>query len=110
MEDINSRLAEILGDPQSMEKVRKMAESIMSDGAADQSTPDGEDMETVLKITNILSRFKEKSSDNRVLLLQALKPHLSSKRQEKVDTAVKLLKLIEILPLLKECGILDMKG
>ena len=46
--------------------------------------------------------------DSRVRLLLALKPNLSPERQAKVDSAIKILKLIELAPLLREMGILNL--
>lgn len=106
MDDLNARLAEILNDKESMEKVRAMAESLMS--GDEESETDGElPDDTAQKIMQAVSLFKGGGNDNRTALLLALKPHLSDDRQKKVDTAVKLLKFIEILPKLKESGLLD---
>ena len=56
---------------------------------------------------NLLSRLKNSDNDSRTQLLYALKPLLSEPKREKVDTAIKILKLIEMLPLLKGTGLLD---
>lgn len=113
MDDLNRKLEEILNDPDSMEKVRKMAGALLSDdedGERD-AEPEKEDDPIsgadIGRIMGILSRVGKNGDDNRAKLLLALKPHLSDKRRQKVDSAIKLLKLIEALPLLKEAGILD---
>ena len=49
-----------------------------------------------------------KDESDRVKLLLALRPHLSEEKQQKVDTAVKILKLLDIAPLFKEMGILNL--
>ncbi|MBR5923695.1 MAG: hypothetical protein IKZ59_07880 [Clostridia bacterium] len=118
MDDLNRKLEEILSDPESMKKVRMMAESILGDedgeneqdgekdnGYSEESAPLGGD--DLNRIMGILGKIGSAQNDNRANLLIALKPHLSERRREKVDSAVKLLKLIEALPLLKEAGILD---
>ncbi len=116
MDDISERLAEILNDPESLNRVRAMAEGIL--GGEQQppknSAPDlnlglegGIDAAQMTKIMSILSRLNKTGDDNRSRLLLALKPHLSSPRQEKVDTAIKLMKLIDLLPLLKDSGIFE---
>jgi hypothetical protein len=46
-------------------------------------------------------------SDKNSELLLALKPHLSAERQQKVDKAIKLLKLIAVWNMAKESGLLD---
>lgn len=114
MDSLEEKLATILNDPESMAKVREMAQSILGDGQAPQQPngqaqsifgsdmPDSEDMK---KIIGIMSHLKSSKNDSRAQLLLSLKPHLSKPRQEKVDTAVKILKIIEILPYLKVDGI-----
>jgi len=37
----------------------------------------------------------------------ALNPHLSEESQRRVDTAVKILRVIDLLPALKESGLLE---
>lgn len=112
MDDLSEKLAGILNDPESMEKVRKMAESILGEEAqAKESSPLG-DMGAMLgsdelkTIMSLIGKFNTSEADPRSQLLSALKPHLSEPRREKVDTAIKLLRLIELLPLIKESGIL----
>lgn len=109
MDDLNERLAEILEDEESMKKVRLMAESLLG-GEETEKEENGNiaDSETVSKIMRLITKFNSQKDDNRTALLLALKPHLNPERQKKVTTAVKLLKLIEILPELKDSGIFDL--
>lgn len=123
MEDLNERLASILNDPKSMERVRQMAESLLGDEPQNREEPKtdlsalsslfsgGENMpdpQTLGKIMSIMGRLNSKNDDCRTALLTALKPNLSEERRKKVDTAIKILKFIELLPLLKESGILNL--
>ena len=62
------------------------------------------DSADLIKLLGMFSQMKE-NDDSRLLL--SLKPYLKSERQEKVDQAVKILKLMEMLPILKESGILS---
>ena len=112
MDDLNRKLEDILNDPESMNRVRQMAGAILGDDGTEYKRPDetgpgafsGADIGRIMSIVN---RIENSESDNRTKLLLALKPHLTDKRREKVDSAVKLLKLIEALPLLREAGIFD---
>ena len=63
------------------------------------------DIDTILKIGEIMSKLSE--TDKNTELLLALKPHLSKENQDKVDKALMFLKIMTILPLLKESGLLD---
>ena len=116
MDDISEKLAEILNDPDSLNRVREMAEGILGGQKAEpQKPPDinsvfeggGLDAAQIAKIMSVMSRLKGGSDDSRSNLLLALKPHLSAPRREKVDTAIKLLKLIDLLPLLKDSGLFE---
>lgn len=116
MDDISEKLAELLNDPDSLKRVREMAENILGSEQKNDSPPKtdfgslfGDDIDPaqIGKIISVMSRLKSDRDDNRTKLLLALKPHLSTPRQEKVDTAIKLLKLIDLLPFLKESGMFD---
>lgn len=132
MDDLSAKLAEILNDPKAMNEVRAMAESLLGEAPTapqpqvqvqPQPQPPqpqapisdlasllpagGLDMSQMAGLMKIMNALKGSGNDSRAQLLMALKPHLSEPRREKVDTAVKLLKLIEALPLLKESGILN---
>lgn len=102
MDDISQKIGEILNDEESMERVRQLASSFLG-----EKEDAGEDSEgaKVLKIMEILEKLKNSSSDREKLLV-SLRPLLSDSRKTKVDTAVKLIKIIELLPLIKESGII----
>lgn len=122
MDDLNERLAEILNDPESLNRVRAMAENLLgkSDQSASESTAStptadigslfgGGNIDPIQigKILSIMSQLKSHNNDSRSNLLLALKPLLSTPKREKVDTAIKLLKIIDLLPLIKDSGIFN---
>lgn len=117
MDDLSEKLAEILNDPESMQRVRSMAENLLGgeqqkdkEHKADINSLFGDsdlDIGQITKIMTVLNRLKSKNEDSRTQLLLALKPHLSVPKREKVDTAVKLLKLIDMLPIIKDMGLFD---
>ena len=113
MDDISQKLADLLNNPESMEQMRKMAESILGEKEEEQRAPNGDfdistllGMEDIGNILGIINRLRSSGNDPKAQLLYALKPHLSPPRREKVDTAVKILKIIELLPLINETGLL----
>ena len=128
MDDLSEKLAGILNDPESMERVRMMAESLLGDGDQKTAAPsprppqvsaggmgdifsalgDGmPDAATLKKIMGIMGKLNAAGNDERFALLNALRPHLSEARQEKLDAAIKILRLIDILPYLKDSGLLN---
>ena len=82
-------------------------------GSKDEVSQDGGlfsglDLGSMAKIAGLLSAAGNTSDDEK--LLMALKPLLREDNRGKVDTAMRLLKLIELLPLLKESGIFGKLG
>ena len=111
MDDLSEKLADILNDPESMSRVRQMAESLLGSENKEQPLPEdggmmpsGDEIKTIM---NVMSMLKDTKGDARTQLLSALKPHLSEPRRDKVDTAIKIMRLIEILPYLKDSGLLN---
>ncbi|MBE6787187.1 MAG: hypothetical protein E7537_02440 [Ruminococcaceae bacterium] len=109
MDDLNKKLADILNNPESMNRVKEMAESILSQNESppqDDSVFGNVNSDELMNIMSIVSKLNQKNDDARTNLLSALKPHLSEPKREKVDTAIKILRLLDLLPILKESGIL----
>ena len=127
MEDLSAMLSQLLDDPQGMEKIKSLAGSLLDgqgpspasnapasgsqtmSGATDASADGGEglpispgEIQTIMKLVGAM---KNGQDDDRTRLLLSLKPHLSEARQERVDQAIKLLKLITLLPLIRESGL-----
>ena len=109
MDDISEKLAELLNDPGGMEKIKGMAQSLLFEEKPkekEESLPADLDIGA---ITRVLGMMKQGSNDDsRVRLLLALKPNLSPDRQAKVDSAIKILKLIELAPLLGDLGLFSL--
>lgn len=62
---------------------------------------DNIDFDMIMKAKTIFEKMNNTKSKNADLIL-ALKPHLNPQTQNKADQALRILKLFEILPLLKE--------
>lgn len=111
MDDMSEKISALLSDPAGMEKIKDMAGKLFGEAEQQTSQTDrqnpselsGIDTGTLL---NIISAIKTEDSRSRLLL--ALKPHLSDTRKERVDNAVKIMKLINILPLLKDKDIFNL--
>ena len=72
--------------------------------AAENSNPlglSGDDFRMMMKAKSIFDKMNSASNKNTDLIL-ALKPHLSPENRNKADTAIKILKLFDVLPLLKD--------
>ncbi len=118
MDDLSSKLTELLNDPESMNRVRQMAESILGESGdeapAPPSSPDISSLSDMLgsgelqSIISVISKMKSTGDDSRVQLISALRPHLSEERRKRADTAIKILKLLDLLPLIKESGLFNL--
>ena len=106
MDDLSARIASLLNDPDSMDKIRGMAESMLS-GSAEKPKSDPLDVD-IGRLLPMIQKINNKKSDKRCELLMALRPHLSEERQQRVDRAVKILRVIDMLPLLQESGIFEL--
>lgn len=110
MDDLSEKLSALLSDPGGMERIKDMAQSLLggkSEEPPPQPVSDG-DID-IGQLTRMLSLMKNTGGDDaRVKLLLALKPNLSPERQGKVDSAIRILKLIELAPLLKDMGLFNL--
>lgn len=62
---------------------------------------DGVDFDMIMKAKSIFEKMNNTQNKN-VDLILALKPHLSPESQSKADQAMRILKLFDVLPLLRE--------
>ncbi len=110
MEDIAQKLSAILNDPEGMERIKSMAENILGNSEEKEEHQSLNDLGIdIAALTKMMNMLKNKREDNdRIKLLLALRPHLSEEKQQKVDMAVKILKLLDLAPLFKEMGILNL--
>ncbi len=121
MSDLTTQLNQILSDPNMMEQIKSLSglfgQSANSfEPSSDQTSsdisppssspfdllgPDG--IQTAMKLMPILSELK--NDDDTIRLLRAIKPFLSPQRQNKLEEAIKLLRIIRIIPLLRSQGL-----
>ena len=119
MDDITDKLTQLLNDPAGMEQIRTMAEGLLGHAPPPETAPvpplgdlsdlmqgvRPEQLGSLMKMARALGAARD---DDRTRLLLALRPHLSAKRQEKVDQAIKLLKLSSLLPMIGESGLFSL--
>ena len=99
--ELEEMLSGILKDEESLSKVQALAQQL-GIGSEVQKSENNGDADDLKRVMSLITRFKNQGEDNRTRLLLALKPILSEERARRVDGAVKLLKLIQLLPLIKE--------
>lgn len=105
-------ISEILSSltPEDMEQLKNMASSLM--GSQPEPKKEQEKQQDSVFNADILGNLGKLSNavsgdDQRTALLKALKPMLSEQRQQKADEAIKILKIFQLLPILRESGMLS---
>ncbi|MGN0479637.1 MAG: hypothetical protein ACI4GO_09405 [Hominenteromicrobium sp.] len=136
MDDISAAIRSVLNDPQSMAQIQNILNTLGADntpapspqppkaapqqtsgGAANplgallpalngaQSGADNPMMTMLLQAAPLLTAANQE--DDATRLLAALRPLLGEARRRKLDEASRILKLLRLLPLLRESGILQ---
>lgn len=137
-EDMNDMLGSLLGDPESMEQIKELADMLRAEtssagGSSESGCSDGSSGGTpsggapsggggmnlsslagmlggginpqMLSAVSGVMAAVSGEDKNRALLL-ALRPHLSAEKQERVDKAVKMLKIYAAFNAIKDSGAL----
>lgn len=86
----------ILGEQQPQAEPKKQKSDLISGLNLSEG-----DLNFMLKARSIVEKMNNTSSKDTDLIL-ALKPHLSPESQNKADKAIRILRLFEILPYLKD--------
>ena len=68
------------------------------------------DIDTILKIKEILSKINENQNSRRNQLLKAIKPYLSTEKKEKLNQYIKIASIIEVLDSLNSDNSLIIKN
>ena len=96
-----------------MNKVNDLLSSLKStdkssssnDSSSSESTSDNNiDINTMLKIKEMMDKINSSHNDKRSNLLLALKPYLRESRQTKLDQYMKLLNMAPLLEMFKNDG------
>lgn len=121
MDDLQSKISQILSDPQALSELKGLGEQLGLSNASFSSQQEKQsansnslfpssgfspDMLSMFsKIAPLMSDVSKEDDTQR--LLNALRPFLSDDRKKKLDEANKLLKIMKLLPMVKELGVLD---
>ncbi len=115
MEDLAEKINSVLQDPQSLKQLGELAQMLGFPPPAngEESPKDngnaspiggGPDISALMSLAG---RIREAGGDDdNINFLLALRPLLSDEKKPRIDRAVKILRLINILPALKDSGIL----
>lgn len=108
MDDIMNKISEMLSDEESVKQLSELAQMLVSEGDGDDTEEKGTsetDISSLLKLSGIIGEAGRQ--DKNCELLLALKPHLGKEKQNRVDKALKLLKVLTIWNTAKDSGLLQ---
>ncbi|MBP3242425.1 MAG: hypothetical protein J6L99_01065 [Ruminococcus sp.] len=115
MDDMMGKLSELLSDGESVRQISELAKMFMDEtgtqpgqgdesGSSESPQEPGFDIGKVMQLTSLAGAMSQKDPNTDLLL--ALRPHLSPEKQQRVDKAVRLLKLLAVFSVAKENGLL----
>lgn len=122
MDDFASKLGSIMSNPQMMSELKSLSSMLgLSDAQNDNKANDNSNevgekgglldassTDTLSLITSLMPLLSGiNKEDDTTRLLNSLRPFLSHERQAKLDGAIKLIKVIKLLPIIKETRLLD---
>ena len=117
MSEFEDRINSVLSDPEQMDKITKLAQSLMADGGGEakpQQKSSAEGLSSLLRglgggedlgidpamigrISRLVTGGEDKKQER--ALLEAMRPYMSEKRRSKMDRALKLARLAGIAKL-----------
>ncbi|MCD7775539.1 MAG: hypothetical protein LUG85_01405 [Clostridiales bacterium] len=102
--DISELLSSL--SPEDMEKLKGTAESLLSGVKSTKEEPEQPESLIDPSMLSVMTRLGNalNGDDDRTRLIKALKPMLSSEKQEKADEAVKILRLIRLASMIRDSG------
>ena len=124
MDDLTAKVQEILGSEEGMRQIQEMAKALGLSGStpppadsrlsgllsgppSPQPPADGGLSLSPADLMQLRSLFQQIQTETpATALLRALRPLLKEERRHKVDEAVRILHLINLLPLLQQSGLL----
>ncbi|SFD06771.1 hypothetical protein [Ruminococcus albus] len=110
MEDMMNRIQEVLKDEESMKLLRELAGMLSSHNSdampaapAVRSETDSIDTVKLMQLGQILQTASQ--DDDHIRLMSALRPLLKEETRVKLDRVIKIYRIMNIYPALKESGL-----
>ncbi|MCD7847870.1 MAG: hypothetical protein LUG49_07610 [Oscillospiraceae bacterium] len=109
MDDFAEKISQVLSDEESMKQIGELAAmlGLSPDGSPQQEAPKAPENPDMSAIAGLMQKMKSfQPDDDNTRFLLALRPLLGEEKQNKIDRAVKVLRLLNLLPLISESGLL----
>ena len=115
MEDVFQKLNSIISDKETADNLKNIINNFNTSSTNSSQAFDDEkdktyqnntknnssdipnfDINTIIKLKNLMDRFNSSNNDSRANLLLALKPYLADSKKEKIDLYIKFLKILNV--------------
>lgn len=108
--ELQNKIQSVLSDPESMQQLSELAKMLQGEAAEPAEQQPGElpsmpDAAMLMKLGEMMQGAS--ADDKNTALLRALRPHLSEYRQQRVDKAVRLLRLWAVFRTMQKNGMLS---
>ena len=108
MSELQDTINQIMSDPEAMRKVQSLGQQLGIGSPAPMPAPpadhgSGEMMTALSKLAPLMGAAKPNGET--AVLLNALRPFLSGEKLKRLESAQKLIRLIRLIPLLKDSGL-----
>ena len=113
-DDLSEKLSGILSDPEAMREVAALASQLGADAPGahkeESSQPTAPQPDnTAAMLTGLMPLLGSlKQEDETTRLLDAMRPFLSEERQIKLDKAKRLIRVMKLMPMLKDLPLFDL--
>lgn len=109
MDDLSEKLSGILNDPEAMRDIAALAAQLGADAPGVHKEPEPQPADdTASMLSGLMPMLGSlKQEDETTRLLEAMRPFLSKERQRKLDRAKRLIKVMKLMPLLKDLPLFD---
>lgn len=113
MDDLSEKLSGILNDPDAMRDIAALASQLGVDAPgvhkeekSRETAPSNDTAAQLMALAPMLGSLKQEDDTTR--LLDAMRPFLSEERQQKLDKAKRLIKVMKLMPLIKDLPLFDL--
>lgn len=114
MNDIFQKLNSIMSDKETADNLKNIIDNFNTSSTNTSHSTDNTtentsdipnfDINTILKIKNIMDNLNSTKNDSRTNLLLSLKPYLKESKKEKIDQYIKFLKIANVFEAMNLSG------
>lgn len=97
-----SQLSSILTKDKIPDNIKNLLSGLTKSNNSDNLSEQDKSLKTLSRVKHIMDKLDASNHDERVILLNAVKPFLNASRQKKLNNFIKLLQMVSLSSLLDE--------